>query len=636
MRTASALRWAILLALPVLLFWYCRQDASAAKYKNLAPDAGYVGIETCRSCHDNVYQTFIQTGMGRSFDHATPEKSDATYGPHALVYDERNDLYYFPFFKDSALYFREFRLENGDTVHNRLERIAYVVGSGQHTNSHIINVNGYVYQAPITFYTQEGKWDLAPGFRAGDNLRFSRLLTAECITCHNHFPTLVEGSLNKYADMPSGIECERCHGPGEIHTRARLAGKNVDTSRYIDYTIVNPRDLPRDLQMDLCQRCHLQGVAVLNEGKSFFDFKPGMRLNEVMNVFLPRFTTSHERFIMASQADRLRLSPCYKESEMTCITCHNPHHSVTLTGPGHYNNICLNCHQQPREQVCAAPAAERQAVQDNCVYCHMPPSGTTDIPHVRITDHNIRRDIIRGKKQEQLNEAPRFLGLEILTKEQGSPLEMAKGYLALYEKYLPTPYLLDSVKVLLERSTEPPAVEFSTLVHYHFVHGDAEKLAALAVNPPQGFSMDPWTAYRLGEGVYRTGDYLHALQLYKEAADGMPYYLEFQEKLGIAQIALKQWKNAEKTFRKVLSENPKQSLSLCNLGFALVMQNRFDDGEALYDQAIALDPDYEQALLNKAAVRLYKKDKAAAKKLLQRVLKINPANPQAQTLLKTL
>lgn len=636
MRRRRKARTIILLALPLLLFWYCRQDTGAGKYKNLAPGADYVGIETCRSCHDNVYQTFIQTGMGRSFDHATPQKSDATYGPHALVYDERNDLYYFPFFKDSVLYFREFRLENGDTVHNRVERIAYVVGSGQHTNSHIINVNGYVYQAPITFYTQEGKWDLAPGFRAGDNLRFSRLLTAECITCHNHFPTLVEGSLNKYADMPSGIECERCHGPGEIHTRARQAGKNVDTSRYIDYTIVNPRDLPRDLQMDLCQRCHLQGVAVLNEGKSFFDFKPGMRLNEVMNVFLPRFTTSHERFIMASQADRLRLSPCYKESEMTCITCHNPHHSVTLSGPDHYNNICLNCHQQPREQVCTAPAAERQAAQDNCVYCHMPPSGTTDIPHVRITDHNIRRDIIRGKKQEQLTEAPRFLGLEILTKEQGSPLEMAKGYLALYEKYLPTPYLLDSVKVLLERSTEPPAKEFSTLVHYHFVNGDAEKLAALAVNPPQGFRMDPWTAYRLGEGVYRTGDYLQALQLYKQAVDGMPYYLEFQEKLGIAQIALKQWKNAEKTFRKVLNENPKQSLSLCNLGFALVMQNRFDDGEALYDQALALDPDYEQALLNKAAVRLYKKDKAAAKKLLQRVLKINPANPQAQTLLKTL
>ena len=112
-----------------------------------------------------------------------------------------------------------------------------------------------------------------------------------------------------------------------VHVKEKLAGNIVDTTQFIDYSIVNPRDLPRDLQMDICQRCHLQGVAVLNEGKTFFDFKPGMALAEVMNVFLPRYTNSHERFIMASQADRLRLSECFKTGEMSCITCHNPHKS---------------------------------------------------------------------------------------------------------------------------------------------------------------------------------------------------------------------------------------------------------------------------------------------------------------------
>jgi tetratricopeptide (TPR) repeat protein len=628
------IRRLILIALPILLLWYCRQDGDPGRYLNLADDVDYVGIQTCRSCHDNVYQTFVHTGMGRSFDRATPAKSDATFGPHALVYDERANLHYFPFFKDSTLYIREFRLENGDTVHNRLEQVAYIVGSGQHTNSHILDVNGYIYQAPITYYTQEGKWDLAPGFRAGDNLRFSRLLNSECITCHNHFPEPVEGSLNKFTYMPSGIECERCHGPGEIHARARLAGKNVDTSRYIDYTIVNPRDLSRDLQMDLCQRCHLQGVAVLNEGKTFYDFKPGMRLNEVMNVFLPRFTNSHERFIMASQADRLRLSPCYEGSDMTCITCHNPHHTVAETSSEEYNAICLNCHQQPRQEVCTAPATEREAQQDNCVYCHMPPSGSTDIPHVNITDHNIRRDVIRGKSTGVQADGATFLGLEILTKDEGTPLEMAKGYLALYEKYLEAPYLLDSVKVFLERSAEPVSKTFSTLVHYHFVLGDYAGLARLASRQPEGFSIDPWTAYRLGEGLYQQGDYLQALQLFRKATEAMPYNLEFQEKLGVVQVALKQWKNAEKTFRWILHENPKQHRALNNLGFVLVVQNRFADGEALYDQALALEPDYEQALLNKAAVRLHQGDKRNAQKLLQRVLNINPQNQQARELLK--
>ena len=130
-------------------------------------------------------------------------------------------------------------------------------------------------------------------------------------------------------EMPRGIECERCHGPGSLHVKEKLKGIKVDTSKYADYSITNPRHLPRDLQMDICQRCHLQGVAVLNEGKNFFDFRPGMQLSDVMQVFLPRFSNSHEKFIMASQADRLRLSPCYlKSEELSCISCHNPHHSV--------------------------------------------------------------------------------------------------------------------------------------------------------------------------------------------------------------------------------------------------------------------------------------------------------------------
>ena len=67
---------------------------------------------------------------------------------------------------------------------------------------------------------------------------------------------------------------------------ARQASTPVDTSKTPDYTIVNPRRLSTELQNNVCQRCHLQGIAVLNDGKSFFDFHPGMKLSEVMNVFI--------------------------------------------------------------------------------------------------------------------------------------------------------------------------------------------------------------------------------------------------------------------------------------------------------------------------------------------------------------
>jgi hypothetical protein len=207
-----------LLFLALLVVWcfsFCNKTSTTSAdspFRNVRDSVGYVGMATCASCHANVHETFQHTGMGRSFDHATLQKTTATFGPHAVVYDSLRNFYYHPFFKDSTMYVLEYRLGvNGDTIHHRLEKISYIVGSGQHTNSHILDINGYVYQAPVTWYTQEGRWDLAPGFKE-NNSRFGRWLTEECITCHNNLPEQVPGSMNRFSKMPTGIQCERCHG----------------------------------------------------------------------------------------------------------------------------------------------------------------------------------------------------------------------------------------------------------------------------------------------------------------------------------------------------------------------------------------------------------------------------------------
>jgi len=601
---------------------------SGGTFLNLSDEVGYVGMETCRSCHANVYETFIQTGMGRAFKPATPDHSAATFGAHALVYDSSSNFYYFPFVRDSALHVLEFRLENGDTVYRRTERIAYIVGSGQHTNSHIVSFGGYLFQAPVTFYTQEGKWDMAPGFR-GDNLRFSRLLDSECITCHNHYPEHIPGSLNKFGRMPQGIECERCHGPGALHVREKLAGKLVDTATQTDYTIVNPAKLPRDLQMDLCQRCHLQGVTVLKEGKTFYDFRPGMRLSEVFDVFLPRYTDSHEKFIMASQADRLRLSPCYRRSELSCITCHNPHVSVERTDKDHFNSACLGCHAR---HTCTLAPADQHAEPDGCVGCHMPRSGSIDIPHVSITDHFISRQTARRRQHPDTpatQEPPRFLGLRILTKARATPLEMAKGYLALYDKYVPSPVMLDSAWHYLQRCEEPPEVKRPTLVHYLFAREDYPALCrtAASLNPQ---TLDhAWTAYRLGEGCYRMGDYPRAFEFFQRATELLPLHLDFQDKRAVTLLQMGRFEEARRTFEWVLSENHRRPETLTNLGYLWALQRRWARALAFYDRALALDPDYVQALLNKSALLAATGKTAEARPLLRRILQLEPANEQA-------
>lgn len=633
MKLRGSLQWLIGVSLLLVLFFCARQGpelttSETSPWRNIHDSVGYVGMATCRSCHQDIHTNFVQTGMGRSLGKASASRTDAQFGDHALVYDTTNNLYYFPYLEDSLLYIREFRLSPaGDTIYERIEEVAYIIGSGHHTNSHLVDHNGYIYQAPITYYTQEQKWDLAPGFEDG-NERFSRLLTAECLTCHNDYPKLVEGSLNRYTHMPEGIACERCHGAGELHAREKLAGIVIDTAQGPDYSIVNPKRLSRDLQMDLCQRCHLQGIAVLEPGKDFYDFRPGMQLQEVFNVYLPRFTNSHEKFIMASQADRLRMSKCYLESEMTCITCHNPHHSVRTVDNDVFNAKCQSCHQT-NTSVCSADQDQLATVDNDCVYCHMPPSGSTDIPHINITDHNISRANIRQGVNTSEVSSGEFLGLDILTKPQASHLDMARAYLALYDKYAAESYILDSVAWHLQQLSIENILVAQASIHYWFNRENYRSIANWANDRMPNTCDDAWTAYRIGQAFNYTQRPEKAIAWQKQAVALLPQHIDFMESLATAYLQASKWQEAQTTLLQVISEHPKRPQAYLNLGYLAAREGKAARAIAYYDQALALEPDYIQALLNKSILIAGQGDPTGAQQLIDRVLILAPNNQEA-------
>src|SRR4051812_6790698 len=88
--------------LSFLLLFACHSnqkkvEEKALTYASLSDSTHYVGINTCRQCHQDIYETFIETGMGKSFDAASHKKSSARFDQHALVYDKFKDLYYHPY-----------------------------------------------------------------------------------------------------------------------------------------------------------------------------------------------------------------------------------------------------------------------------------------------------------------------------------------------------------------------------------------------------------------------------------------------------------------------------------------------------------------------------------------------------------
>ncbi|GCD78233.1 hypothetical protein JCM31826_17150 [Thermaurantimonas aggregans] len=566
----------------------------------------YVGIETCKNCHYDIYSTFIHTGMGSSFGLADTHKSAIPAAVNAF-FDAYSGYWYKPYFDKEHLKLLEFRLKGSDTIYHKTTEISYIIGSGHHTNSHIINCNGYLFQAPFTFYTQSGKLDLPPGFEEGHNSRYSRPIGLECMSCHNAMPTgFVKGSENKFEQVPMGIDCERCHGPGSGHVAKILSGNITDTSKLPDYSIVNPKRLPVKLRFELCQRCHLQGNAVLAEGKSFFDFRPGMMLREVMDVYLPRYEDD-EHFIMASHADRLSQSKCFIKSKnkMDCTTCHNPHVSSRKLGDKYFNEKCQSCHTSTD---CSEKSPHRQAADDNCVSCHMPVSGSIDIPHVTIHDHKIGIH----KKISNKQKAEKIIALQAINNPTPTLRSKIKAYLQQFERFEALPWYLDSAALLLKNVDKEGYIR--EWIHLSYLRNDGQLFRNLfpivfRLIDNEGFNTttfsneNAWFWYRVAHLTSTVYGNEEAMKFYQKAYQLAPYHYDFKIKYALSLAKIGEYENALNLLKEVHQSIPHFQDVNGNIGYILMQKKEYEAAEKFLLKSLAEKPDY--ALGYRNLINLY-------------------------------
>ncbi len=627
-----------------------------SKYWNWNDTVKYVGPEACKDCHPDEYKLYKNTGMGKSFDLATKEKSIALFGEKSVIYDKFTNLYYKIYWKLDTMKLMEFRIVNNDTTFKHIETINNIVGSGHHTNSHMFQINGYLHQIPATFYVQKKLWETPPGFEKGFSSRYDRKIGLECLGCHNSLPTMVKGSENKYTEIPKGISCERCHGPGELHCKLMLEGKVIDKSIATDSSIVTPGKLPLELLNDVCTRCHLQGNAVLKKGKSFYDFKPGMRLSDIMSTFLPLYS-GESKFLMASHSPRMFMSKCYSMSNksedikkqfrpykhkdsFTCITCHSPHTSVFKEKKNHFNNVCLNCHGNESKSVCTIPKKEMTKNNSDCVKCHMPKVESIDIPNITFTDHYIRKPI-----KESGN--PKFIRLYSAHNKNPDNYTMARAFLYQYEKFDSYKYLLDSAKLYIpDNNNEEIRANIENLVYWCYLKKDFNKLIYYVnqiseqqlineiLNKTSWGNENAITLSQIADAYMHLQNFDNAINYFKKAILLAPYVLEFKNKIASCYLYINNIDEAEKEYEIIINEYPKNIQALSNLAYIKLLKNNPKECNKLLDKALSLNPDYIQALLNKASLYVFLKQKNEAIKTLNLILQIDKNNIKAKKALK--
>ena len=97
-----------------LLLFSCQQGevSNYKAYLNLNDTVKYVGKEQCRMCHAEIYDSYIQTGMGKSLHYAIKDHSALTNSDMPIIYDSINNLFYEPIWKNDSLYIKDLLLPN--------------------------------------------------------------------------------------------------------------------------------------------------------------------------------------------------------------------------------------------------------------------------------------------------------------------------------------------------------------------------------------------------------------------------------------------------------------------------------------------------------------------------------------------
>jgi hypothetical protein len=550
-------------------------------FRNVRPEVQAVGSDKCAGCHVAIATSYAKHPMGRAFASLAATLEEVRYDAAAHNPFEKFGATFQVERRDSRIKHTVRRSAAGKTLYEVAGEPKFVMGSGSHGRGYLVDFDGFLYQSPISWYSQKQVWDLAPGYNSLDML-FDRPIHVQCLYCHCNDARPVAHTINRF-QIPLAREyaigCERCHGPGELHVHEREADLAYDGPA--DTSIVNPAKLEPALRDAVCEQCHLQGEArILRRGRDVFDYRPGLPLHLFWSVYLRVPELRDPKAV--SQVEQMRSSKCYlaTQGRLGCIGCHDPHALPSADEKTvFYRQRCQNCHGQPASKTCSAPLDARRQKEDACHACHMPRLHVGDVAHTAMSDHRILR-------VPQVEEPAR--------------------------------------KVRPRASSEIPLVYY----YRHLVENDDDEIrrdlgVALAHLAERGQRV-PHATERLA---------LAALPLLDPAVEQTPSDLPTREARGYALWLQDRSAKALEDFEAILAIAPERERSLVPAAYITADLDRLDASVAYWQRIVALNPWNTNYYTDQARVLVRARHLLDAIKACRAALRVNPANLKARQLL---
>lgn len=352
----------------------------------------YVGSQACAACHPGEFDSYLRTAHSRSFSKVDPQLEPADVVFHHAA---SGRTYSVRRVGSDLVHTESWAVDSSKPPHVAEFPVKYLIGSGRHTRSYLIEDDGFLAESPVTWYTSKQSWDMSPGYDRPRHRGFERAADMGCLICHVGRVEQTANSSSRPKIVELAIGCERCHGPGSKHVAERTRVRDVALAG--DPTIVHPARLTRELAESVCAECHLRGDAtVTRTGQDLAAFRPGKPLHDFRIDYHLRAENVGMKVV--GHVDQMRLSRCYQSStKLTCTTCHDPHAAPDeAVKVSYFRDRCLECHSKSCKL--DETVRRRKTADDSCVFCHMPQTAT-DIRHIAFTHHRI------GIHDEQPHEA---------------------------------------------------------------------------------------------------------------------------------------------------------------------------------------------------------------------------------------
>src|SRR5205814_1737086 len=90
--------------------------------------------------------------------------------------------------------FLDFRKPGAKMTERR--ELAYFVGSGAAASSYLISIDGFLYEAPATYYARTRSWSLSPGYDRYSYPFLTRAIAPACLDCHATRVQPIDGTQN--------------------------------------------------------------------------------------------------------------------------------------------------------------------------------------------------------------------------------------------------------------------------------------------------------------------------------------------------------------------------------------------------------------------------------------------------------